>query len=51
MKLVPVVEEDLQLYLDMFCNPEYMKFLGGPQTHEQVKETKNIYLFKYLFNG
>lgn len=37
MRFEEVSQEDLPLYLQMFCDAEYMKYLGGPNTPEAAE--------------
>lgn len=36
MKLIPLKEDDLELYIRMFSDPVYMADLGGPQPLEKI---------------
>jgi RimJ/RimL family protein N-acetyltransferase len=36
MKLLPLSEADLPLYIQMFCDPDYMKELGGAVNEEKA---------------
>jgi RimJ/RimL family protein N-acetyltransferase len=60
MKLLPIAETDAALYEAMFCDAEYMKDLGGPQSvensivtlHKQLKfvESGKGWVFKIVLD-
>jgi len=50
MRLVPLNDGDLDLYLSMFCNESYMRYLGGCSSEESVKRILGAHIRYYNEN-
>lgn len=50
MRLVPLNDGDLDLYLSMFCNEGYMKYLGGCSSEDATKRILGAHIRYYNEN-
>ena len=39
LHIKPITNNDLSLYLDLYCNPRVMRFVGKPLTENQARES------------